>query len=60
MAAFHLGGCSMEQIHSSSHAWQRNECDKLMDQQVRNRCLTTANTSNEEYKRQSREAMNQQ
>lgn len=51
-----LSGCSSQQIYNSGQAWQRNECNKIIDGQERSRCLANSNTSYEDYKRQTQEA----
>jgi hypothetical protein len=51
-----LGGCSTEQLYGVGQAWQRNECFKIADQQERSRCLSSASTSYEQYKRESKAA----
>jgi hypothetical protein len=51
-----LGGCSSQQLYGAGQAWQRNECFKMADQQERSRCLSSASTSYEQYKRESKAA----
>lgn len=46
-------GCTTQQLYSTGQAWQRNECNRLMDQQERSRCLSSTSTSYEAYKQQS-------
>ncbi len=46
-------GCTTQQLYSTGQAWQRNECSRMMDQQERNRCLSSTSTSYEAYKQQS-------
>ncbi|MCC8995709.1 MAG: hypothetical protein LM517_01320 [Nitrosomonas sp.] len=45
--------CTTQQLYSTGQAWQRNECNKFIDQQERSRCLSSTNTSYETYKQQS-------
>jgi len=45
-------GCSTQQLYGTGQAWQRNECQRLVDQYERERCLTNANTSYESYQKQ--------
>lgn len=53
MAALITGtGCTTQQLYSTGQAWQRNECNRLMDQQERSRCLWSTITSYEAYKQQ--------
>jgi hypothetical protein len=49
-------GCSSPQAYGAGQAWQRNECYKINDAQERSRCLASASTSYEEYKRQTEAA----
>ncbi|MBP6058872.1 MAG: hypothetical protein KA524_10755 [Nitrosomonas sp.] len=46
-------GCSTQQLYNTGQSWQRNECNRLMDQQERDRCLSSTSTSYEAYKKQS-------
>lgn len=55
-ASFVVSGCSSRQAYASGQAWQRNECNKLVDMQERQRCMSKANASYESYQRQAEEA----
>ncbi len=55
-AAVLASGCSSPQAYGAGQAWQRNECYKINDARERSRCLASASTSYEEYKRQSEAA----
>jgi hypothetical protein len=46
-------GCSSQQLYGGGHAWQQQECSKLMDAQERNRCMASAKRSYDEYKREA-------
>ena len=48
-----LAGCSSRQAYGVGQAWQRNECFKIADQQERSRCLASAATSFEQYKKET-------
>ncbi|AGX86828.1 hypothetical protein Cenrod_0721 [Candidatus Symbiobacter mobilis CR] len=48
-----LGSCTSQQLYGVGQSWQRNECLKIADQQERSRCLSSASTSYEQYKRES-------
>jgi hypothetical protein len=52
-----LGGvsCSSPQAYGTGQAWQRNECNKIIDTQERQRCVANANVSYETYQRQQDE-----
>lgn len=45
-------GCSTQQLYGTGQAWQRNECQRSVDQDERERCLKNANTSYESYQKQ--------
>ena len=53
IAALVLPSCSSQQLYGAGQEWQKNECNKIMDMQERNRCMSSAKTSYEDYKRQS-------
>jgi hypothetical protein len=44
--------CSSQQTYASGQTWQRNECNKLIDMQERQRCVAKANDSYETYQKQ--------
>jgi hypothetical protein len=46
-------GCTAQQLYAIGQSWQRNECDRLMDQQERDRCLSSTSISYAAYKKQS-------
>jgi hypothetical protein len=47
--------CSSPQAYGTGQAWQRNECNKIIDAQERQRCMANANVSYETYQRQQDE-----
>jgi hypothetical protein len=49
-------GCSWQQAYSAGQTWQRNACNKLVEQTERDRCLSNANLSYDDYRRQSEAA----
>ena len=51
-----LAGCSTQVAYSTAQAWQRQECQKMPDQQLRQRCLDSSATSYEDYRRQTEAA----
>ncbi|WP_292918952.1 hypothetical protein [Nitrosomonas sp.] len=51
--AIGLAGCSTQQLYTTGQSWQRNECNRLMDQLDRDRCLSSTSASYETYKKQS-------
>jgi hypothetical protein len=51
-----LQACSSQQAYGAGQAWQRQECNKINDTQDRARCMASASTSYDDYKRQSEAA----
>ena len=51
-----IGACSTQQVYNTGQAWQRNECNKIIDTQERSRCQSSTSTSYEEYQRQAEKA----
>ena len=45
-------GCTWQQAYSASQTWQRNACNRLVEQTERERCLSNANMSYDDYRRQ--------
>jgi hypothetical protein len=48
-----IAACSSQQLYATGQNWQRNQCYSISDPQERSRCFSSANTSFDEYKRQS-------
>ncbi len=48
-----LGACTTEQAYNSLKGYQQNECNKRVDNQDRERCLRDADTSYDEYRKQT-------
>ena len=46
-------GCSWQQAYSASQQWQRNACNRLIEQTERERCLSNANMPYDDYRRQT-------
>jgi hypothetical protein len=46
-------GCTWQQTYSAGQAWQRNACNKLVEQTERERCLRNADLPYDEYRRQT-------
>lgn len=55
---FALSSCSMHQLYTVGQAWQRNDCNKLIDMYERQRCADRSDTSYETYQRQAGEIGN--
>ncbi|MBI3563528.1 MAG: hypothetical protein HY080_17625 [Gammaproteobacteria bacterium] len=48
-------GCTSERAYDSGQAYQRNECNKILDNNEHERCLNKINTSYDDYKHQTEE-----
>ena len=46
-------GCTWQQAYSAGQAWQRNECNRLIEQTERERCLRNTDLPYDEYRRQT-------
>jgi hypothetical protein len=46
-------GCSSRQMYYTGQAWQQNQCNRMIDDSERQRCLIKSNMSYEDYKRQT-------
>lgn len=57
LAALLLSACTAAQLYGSRQAWQRNECKKLPDKADYDRCMRSAATDYETYRRET-EALN--
>ena len=51
-----LVACTSQQMYGAGQGWQRLECNKIADTAERNRCMASAATSYDEYRRQSEAA----
>ena len=51
-----LAGCSAQQAYYSAQGYERNQCERMLDQGARERCLASAATSYDEYRRQTDDA----
>jgi hypothetical protein len=49
-------GCTSQQGYASAQSWQRSECNKLLDQSERDRCMANASMPYDDYKRESAKA----
>ena len=48
-----VSGCSWQQAYSSTHGWQRNQCNRLVDQTERERCVAKTSMSYDDYQRKT-------
>ena len=46
-------GCTWQQAYSASQTWQRNACNRLIEQTERERCLSNTNMTYDDYRRQT-------
>ena len=46
-----LSACSARQGYASAQSWQRNQCTKIIDAQERLKCLRDADTSYDQYRK---------
>jgi hypothetical protein len=46
-------GCTWQQAYSAGQTWQRNACNRIVERIERERCLSNASMSYEEYRRQT-------
>ena len=47
-----LSACTTEQGYNSVKGWQRNECNKRIDNREREQCLKDANQSYDDYQKE--------
>ncbi len=48
-----LSGCSSRFMYNTVQGWQQNQCNRWIDENERERCLSKASMSYEDYKRQT-------
>jgi hypothetical protein len=46
-------GCTSQQLYATGQSYQRIQCQKMPDQSERERCLSNAGTSHDDYKRKA-------
>ncbi len=46
-------GCTWQQAYSAGQTWQRNACNRLIEQTERERCLSNASMPYDDYRRKS-------
>lgn len=52
-------GCSGQQAYSSAQGWQRNQCNRLVDQTERERCLANTSVSYDDYRSRGKGTKNE-
>jgi hypothetical protein len=48
-----MPGCSWQVAYSSAQGWQRNQCNRLVDQTERERCAASASMPYDEFRSRS-------
>jgi hypothetical protein len=48
-----LTACSTEMAYNTGQAWQRNQCEQMVDQTMRQQCLDKLNMPYDVYKKQT-------
>ncbi len=51
-----LCSCTTEGAYNTAQAWQRNQCEQMVDQTIRQQCLDKLHMSYETYKQQTQPA----
>lgn len=51
-----LCSCTTEGAYNTAQAWQRNQCEQMVDQTIRQQCLSKLNMSFDAYKQQTQSA----
>jgi hypothetical protein len=46
-------GCTSRQVYDTGQSYQRNRCERLLDQAERQRCLERAGTTYDDYKQET-------
>jgi len=46
-------GCTTQQAYITGQEWQRNQCNRIVDNVERSRCIEQINMPYEDYKRQA-------
>jgi hypothetical protein len=59
IAAAGATGCTTQQAYSSAQAWQRNECNRQVEQTARERCLAGTGMSYDDYRRRTEDGPKQ-
>ena len=47
-----LAGCTSREVYDAAGGWRQQECQKLVDEQARARCLESANRDYDTYRKQ--------
>lgn len=52
-------GCSNKELYKAGRGWQHTECQKIVDNEERARCMEAANKSHEQYEKEREEIREQ-
>jgi len=52
VALLALAGCTEQQVYQSAQGWRRTECQKLLDNAQRARCMAEADRDFQSYSRE--------
>lgn len=52
LAALLTSGCTGRQVYDSAAGWRQSECDKLLDDAARAKCMETANKDYDRYRKE--------
>ena len=53
VVSFATAGCTWQQFYSAGQEWQRNACNRLLEQAERDRCLANSSMSYDDYRRRT-------
>jgi len=53
VVSFATAGCTWQQFYSAGQEWQRNACNRLLEQTERDRCLASSSMSYDDYRRRA-------
>jgi hypothetical protein len=55
MAALSVAACSSQQLYNSAAGLRQQECNRMLNRDERERCLTSADRSHEEYEQRKKQ-----
>lgn len=53
LVVFSFPACTAERAYDTAQGWQRNQCGRIADKAEFDRCMSSANTTYDAYKRQT-------
>ena len=51
LVALLSAGCTERQLYDSATGWRQSECNKILDQTARAKCLETATRAHDRYRK---------